>query len=54
MDMDVRRPKWPFFQFQKFGPSEEIPSVVVDSFEIVASDCSCDFVCGLCCLGGSR
>ena len=35
MDEDIWRPGWPCFQFQKLGPSEEIPSVVVDSFEAV-------------------
>ena len=33
MDRDVLRPELPCFQFQRLGPSEKIPSVVVNSFE---------------------
>ena len=35
MDGDILRPRWPCFQFQRLGLSDEIPSVVVDSFETV-------------------
>ena len=31
MDGDLLRPGWPWFQFQKIGPIEEIPRVVLDS-----------------------
>ena len=54
MDRDVLRPGWPCFRFQKLGPSEEIPSVVVNSFGDLGFYCSHDLVCGLCCLGGSK
>ena len=31
MGGDLLRPGWPWFRFQKIGPSEEIPSVVLNS-----------------------
>ena len=33
MDGDVLRPGWPCFRFQRLGLSEEIPRMVMNSFE---------------------
>ena len=35
MDGDILRPGWLCFQFQRLGVSDEILSMVVDSFETV-------------------
>ena len=32
MDEDILRPRWPCFQFQRLGLSDEIPRVVVGQF----------------------
>ena len=40
MDRDILRPRWPYFQFQKFGLSEEIPRVVSHSPELAM-----DYLC---------
>ena len=33
MDEDILRSGWPCFRFQRLGLSEEIPRMVVNSFE---------------------
>ena len=33
MDRDILRHEWTYFQFQRLGLSEKIPSMVVNSFE---------------------
>ena len=33
MDRDILRHEWPSFQFQRFGLSEKISTVVVNNFE---------------------
>ena len=32
MDGDILRPRWPCFEFQRLGLSDEIPRVVVGQF----------------------
>ena len=53
MDRDILRHEWPSFQFQRFGLSEKIPSVI-EQFRDLGFYCSRDLVCSLCCLGGSK